>query len=122
MFEFSSRSSLNYPSNTTSITVLLTSSKIFEQNSNTNARTQVHMCGGYENIIVVDEGPTNETETPVDILTDYRIDYSLENFKPADHCCACLGLPFVYVVFIIFLAHDTYLCSSAKREFTFRNI
>ena len=81
VFEFSSQSSLNYPSNTTSITVLLTSSRIFEH-SNTNARTQVHMCGGYENIIVVDEGPTNETETPVDILTDYRIDYSLKISNP----------------------------------------
>ena len=30
---------LNYPSNTTSITVSLTSSRIFEQHSNTNART-----------------------------------------------------------------------------------
>ena len=72
------------------------------------------MCGGYENIIVVDEGPTNETETPVDILTDYRIDYSLENFKPADHCCACLGLPFVYVVFISFSLLMTRTCVRAR--------
>jgi hypothetical protein len=56
----------------------------------------VHMCGNAsQNIIVVDEGPTNVTETPVDILNDYVIDYS-GNFNPADDCCACLGLPFVY--------------------------
>ena len=60
----------------------------------------LHMCESSKNIIVVDEGPTNETETNIVVDQTYKFDFSSSSssndLDPENDCCACLDLPFVY--------------------------